>query len=316
MSEHPATGDRHHYVSQFHLRAFVDPLVPPGQEPWLWVGDVKAGTIKRRAPKNVAWERGLFSGPGGLAQRDVRLEEWLATSVEAPAAAALRTFVSLPVGQTIQQIPPPLGRYLAWAAARGLPMRGLYEKWISEAEPIGMNELAELPPASTEHDTRINRGSWLEHVIHGALHDVPHELVGKLQEQGWRVRLAPADFLELTHLQAWEFQSRWFPKLHWSLLWAPEGSCFVLGDRPVLWQADGLVNAPPAALGHPSAQLLAPLTPHVALLGSASERRDAPGITPGYVNRLSAASALSWIFGSSSSAIEESLVLLSEARRG
>jgi hypothetical protein len=141
-------------------------------------------------------------------------------------------------------------------------------------------------------------------------------LVGKLQEEGWRVRLAPDDFLELAHLQAWEFQSRWFPQLHWSLLWAPHDSAFVLGDRPVVWQADGFVNVPPAALRHPTAKLMAPLSPRVALLGSASHRRAAPGITPEYVNLLSAASALSWIFGSANSVVENALKNLSDARRG
>ena len=161
-----------------------------------------------------------------------------------------------------------------------------------------------------------NRGSWLEHAVHGALRDVPSELVGKLQLEGWRVHLAPDDFLELVHLQAWEFQSRWFPQLHWSLLWAPHGSAFVLGDRSVIWQADGLINVPPAALRHPTAQLIAPLSPRVALLGSASLRRDAPGIKPEYVNLLSAVSALSWIFGPANSVVENVLKNLNDARRG
>ena len=114
-------GSRHHYVSQFHLRSFADPAASRVQEPWLWVGDVAGGAIERRSPKNVAWHRDLFAGPGALADREATLEEWLAQNVEGPAAGALRSLVSHPPVTAGLAIPPPLSRYLAWAAARSLP---------------------------------------------------------------------------------------------------------------------------------------------------------------------------------------------------
>ncbi|MGH6912070.1 MAG: DUF4238 domain-containing protein, partial [Phenylobacterium sp.] len=55
---------QHHYVSQFHLRQFTDPDSLALKDPWLWVGSVPNGPIKRRAPKNVGTKTLMFDGPG------------------------------------------------------------------------------------------------------------------------------------------------------------------------------------------------------------------------------------------------------------
>ena len=73
---------RHHYVSQFHLRSFTDPTARATDEPWLWVGDCNGGSIKRRAPKNLAWSTGMFQGRGGLSKTSTSLETYLASQVE------------------------------------------------------------------------------------------------------------------------------------------------------------------------------------------------------------------------------------------
>jgi Protein of unknown function (DUF4238) len=65
---------RNHYVSQFHLRGFIDPTAERSKDPWLWLADCKTGTIKQRSPKNFGWSRGLFDGPGGLADQEATLE--------------------------------------------------------------------------------------------------------------------------------------------------------------------------------------------------------------------------------------------------
>ncbi len=92
-------ADRHHYVSQFHLRGFIDPASMNTQDPWLWLGDREQQTVSRRAPKNVGWFRGLFNGPGAFANRDLSLESFLANEVEGPAAHALRNWIGLPQGK-------------------------------------------------------------------------------------------------------------------------------------------------------------------------------------------------------------------------
>src|SRR5439155_21769916 len=122
------------YGAQFHLRGFTDPAVGEAEDPWLWVADCKTGTIKRRSPKNFGWSRGLFDGPGGLANREARLESFLSKEVEGPAATALRALTGKEPHR-IRNIPPELVRYLAWAAARSLSMKALYENCIEAMPP-------------------------------------------------------------------------------------------------------------------------------------------------------------------------------------
>jgi hypothetical protein len=64
----------HHYVSQFHLRQFLDIDSLGNRDPWLWQGWVANESVKRRAPKNLGTERLLFDGPGGLRDRSATLE--------------------------------------------------------------------------------------------------------------------------------------------------------------------------------------------------------------------------------------------------
>jgi hypothetical protein len=70
-------------------------------EPWLWVGDCATQSIERRAPKNIGWATDLFSGPGGLADREANIEAHLSTHVEGPVAFALRGLLSRPAGDEL-----------------------------------------------------------------------------------------------------------------------------------------------------------------------------------------------------------------------
>jgi Protein of unknown function (DUF4238) len=189
-------ADRHHYVSQFHLRWFIDPASEETRDPWLWVGDREQQNVSRRAPKNIGWFRGIFDGPGAFANRDLRLEEFLANKVEAPAAHVLRNWVRLPQGKRAE-IPPEVLRYLAWAAARSLPMRQLYEEWLN-AVPVNA-QYVEPPPAGYEKIQWSDGGLCMEHPILGIREDVRRNEVDALRAQGWQARIRNEDFPEAVH---------------------------------------------------------------------------------------------------------------------
>lgn len=48
----------HHYIPQFYLNYFTDPLTPPIQTPYVWVFDKKNESIKNKAPINFAFKKG------------------------------------------------------------------------------------------------------------------------------------------------------------------------------------------------------------------------------------------------------------------
>jgi hypothetical protein len=47
-----------HYIPQFYLNYFTDPSVPPMYSPYVWIYDKKDESIKSKAPKNIAFEKG------------------------------------------------------------------------------------------------------------------------------------------------------------------------------------------------------------------------------------------------------------------
>lgn len=299
-------ASRDHYVSQFHLKGFTDPNVRKPQEPWLWVGDCATRSIQRRAPKNLAWSKGLCAGPAGLADRSASLESHLANQVESPAAFSLRTFSAQPQGQRTA-IPGELGRYLAWAAARSLSMHQLYQEWIDTTPALNEVDYVEEPPKGFGQVVPITRFHRMEHALLGVREDVPSEDVEILRSQGWRLVVTNADFLELVHLQAWYFQVRFFPRLRWIGLNAPPGGYFVIGDRPVVWGFEGMLTAKPSALRHPDTQLFAPLTRSLALFAYHPSGSPPRAIYYQDVNRVLAAAAQDWVAGPTREVVAEAL---------
>ena len=301
-------ASRDHYVSRFFLSQFVDPTADCDAEPWLWVADVSRGTVRRRAPKNIAWSRDLFSGPGGLADRRQRLEEHLAGQVEGPAAQALREFLAAPIG-SVKEIPSSLIRYLAWLAARSLTMKTLYESWIRELEPLGQIELVEAPPSKSKLEGAIEppqRTHTMEHPQHGT-RAVRGDEIETLRQAGWQWRMSSEDFLEMVHLQARDFQAKFFPRLSWKVLDAPSDACFVTCDRPAVWGVDGLWEVPPSALRHRRAELIVPLSRSRALFGFNPQHDRLGPISPHEVNRVMGLAAHAWVAGPTEEAVERVL---------
>src|SRR5438309_175642 len=78
-----------HTVPRFYLRGFIAPESESTRDPWLWIGSLRTGEIKRRSPKNLSIVSGLYDGPGGLSNRDASLEAHL-QKIESAAAFAIR----------------------------------------------------------------------------------------------------------------------------------------------------------------------------------------------------------------------------------
>jgi len=300
-----ATKD--HYVSRFFLSNFVDPVSGAAKEPWVWVGDIASGTVKRRSPKNLGWSRNLFQGPGGLVDRSRRLEEHLAKEVERPAALALRQFLALPLGH-VKEIPPGLARYLAWLAARSLTMKALYESWISEMGPVENAHLVEPPPPGIGSCANApDRRHTMEHFDFGIREDVRGDQIEDLRLAGWRWHLSNDDFLEMVHIQAWYFQVRFFPRLSWKILDAPDGSCFLTCDRPAVWGVDGQWEVPPSALRDRRAELIIPVARTRALFGFNPKHDRLGPIRSDAVNQVIGNAAHAWIAGPSKDVVNRAL---------
>jgi len=295
---------QHHYVSKFHLTQFLDPDSVSLKDPWLWQGFVPDGPVKRRSPKNVGTAALMFDGPGGLADRDATLESFLANEVEGPAAKVLRELCRQPAG-SIEELPPALMRYLAWAAARSLAMQTLENSW-GEQDLGHYSDPVEPPPEGLLRATESQRDVQMRHPTLGRrLFPADHDSEQAARE-GWFPDMSDrTNFLESVHIQAYYFQVRFFPRLKWFALHAPEGEFFVIADRPVGWVADGCVDAPPSSLRHPSAYVLAPICKTLLLVGRHTTQEWF--VTPAQVNAVIARWAQVWIAGPTQATVRSAL---------
>ena len=297
-------ASQQHYISKFHLNQFLDTDSLSTKDPWLWQGFVRDGTVKRRSPKNVGTASLMFDGPGCLADRDATLESFLANEVEGPAAAALRNLVCQPPG-SIDKLPPALTRYLAWAAARSLPMQALENSWGENGLALN-SEPVEPPPEGLLKATKLQRDVQMLHFKLGSrLFPVDSDLEQAARE-GWFPDMHDrTNFLESVHIQAYYFQVRFFPRLKWFALHGPEGEFFVVADRPVGWVADGYIDAPPSSLRHPSAYVLAPICRTLLLV--ARHTSDPWLVTPAQINAVVASWAHEWIAGPTEATVRSAL---------
>jgi len=291
-----------HCVSRFHLSEFCDPNSVNTPDPWLWIGTIADGSIRRRSPKNVATSANLFAGPGAFDSPGAKVESFLANEVESPAAFALR---ALRNGTGSGELPPELMRYLAWAASRSLPMQRLEIQW-AERYASTKEEVVEPPPEGLAKTAERHRAVRLLHPEQGQRTLRENEDIAPLLDAGWFPDPTErANFLEGVHIQAYYFQARWFPRLRWFTLKPPPKSYFVLGDRPVGWGVPECLNAPPACLRDPDAFLIAPLSHSLALVGRNSLTPWA--VTPEQINSILAGWSHDWIVGPTSDCVEAAL---------
>jgi hypothetical protein len=303
---------RAHTVPRFYLGGFLAPESESARDPFVWLGSVSTGEIKRRSPKNISIARGLYDGPGGLTGPDETIESHLAR-IESDAALAIREFAATPVGKTLG-FPPEIMRFLAWQAARTPGWMELEQRWVNDPPFDPKAELLEPPPAGFEKVRDRLRSRCLEEPGTGVRREVTtEEEFDAYRERGWKWILSRDDHLEMLHIQAWYFQVRHFPRLSWVRLQPPDGELFITSDRGVAWLVDGAADTPPAALRHPTAQVVAPLTRTVALVGR--HGTGALNVTPCDVNRLIACLASDWVAGPTSDLIRQALADRDEVYR-
>jgi hypothetical protein len=295
----------HHYVSKFHLREFCDPDSLHTPDPWVWYGNLSDGSVKRRAPKNVGTSPDLFDGPGGLAQAEATLEDYLANNGEGPASRTLREVTSQSA-DPVKNVPPELMRYLAWAASRALPMQRLEVKWSTRFGALLAGPRVESPPENLLDAADRTRPVRLMHPTLGEITVAVDQDLNILLDAGWipdpRDR---SNFLEGVHIQSYYFQARWFPRLRWFTLRPPVDEYFIIGDRPVGWGVPDCLDAPPCCLRDPSAFLIAPLSRSLILVG----RNDsgAWAVTPRQVNAVLASWSYDWIAGPTADVVTKAI---------
>jgi hypothetical protein len=295
---------RAHSVPKFYLGGFVAPESESTSDPFVWLGILATGEIKRRSPKNISITPGLYDGPGGYEHVDASIEKHLA-KIESAAAPAIRKFAAEKPAEGVSAT-PEIWRFLAWQAARTPAWLELVEDWIYDWDPDAPTEVVEPPPEGIEHIRSRTRKHSVENPDTGERREVTGlDELATYRRRGWKWVPTFADKLEMIHMQAWYFQVRHFPRLFWIRLDAPDDEWFITSDRGVAWLVDDYPDTPPSALRHQNAQVVAPLTRKIVLVGR--NQTNALRVTPGEVNRFTACVASNWIVGPTQKVVEQAI---------
>lgn len=241
---------RAHTVPRFYLSGFTAPESEGSSDPFVWLGSLSTGEVKRRSPKNISIVRGLYDGPGGFEGSSKSMESHL-SQIEAAAASAIRAFISTrPVeGNNL----PEVWRFLAWQAARTPGWFQMVQEFVNDWDPDMPTKVVEPPPEGFGNIKDRDRSHCVEDPRSGERCEVADfEELKAYRRRGWKWVLRTDDHLELMCMQAWYFQVRHFPRLLWVRLNTPGNEWFITSDRVVTWLADGFAGTPPAALRHPT----------------------------------------------------------------
>jgi hypothetical protein len=282
-------------VPLFYLKHFLEPETPAGQEPALWQYDLLKKKAKRRSPRNMATVPDFYGARGGLPPGEKTIEQLLG-EVESKAASVLRVWLAKPIGQR-RVVPPEVGRFIGWLAARTESMTKIMSGWLAKAIEAGNidEEIAETPFAASF----VMPDGLVKHF------ETARE-AQQLLAAGGDLRLGRQLTLEMIHIQAWLFQSKWLPRLQWVILDAPKGGYFVTSDRPVIWTAGGVkTDAEPYWLEHEAVQLFVPLSSRTALLAGMTPVPADTEVDHRLINAVIAAHATSWIAGPTRAVVEE-----------
>ncbi len=114
---------------------------------------------------------------------------------------------------SVEQLPPDVMRYLAWAASRSLPKQRLEADWASRYRPTLNGPMAEPPPPALAALQPRHRSIRLIHPVLGERPELSREAADELLDDGWIPdSTEQSNFLESVHIQAYDFQVRWFPR--------------------------------------------------------------------------------------------------------
>lgn len=294
---------RAHTVPKFQLEGFCSSDARNGRTPALWVGSLSTGEIKQRAPSNLGIARGLYDGPGAFEDITASMEAHL-QKIENNAAIAIRRLATSKIGSETPG--PEIWRFISWQAARTPGWMEVEQQWIDELGWEPLSEVVEPPPPGDEKIKDRERPILLEDPRTGDQREVLNSSdVREHLRNGWKWVVRSDDKLEMLHMQAWYFQQRHFPRLSWVLLRPPNDEDFIVSDRGVSWIVDGYADTLPSALRDPAAEVIAPLTRKLVLIGKGTA--SPMPLTPREVNLRTAFAASHWIAGPTELVVQQAM---------
>jgi len=251
----------HHFVPQFYLRGFRDPLslgaMPKDQ--WLWVADRARGEVKARAPRNVGARTNYNALPEAQGHESAEQVLSQLESVAAPIIRSLNNGVSRLPGQERVDL-------LFFAAFLGVRTPFFRDQMEGFAAGI----LEDLLQQTASHPEYYHAGVRATATVELTDEEIEASRLRALTPGAFKIQVRPL----LSLFAAFEGANRavypHFNAMRWAILRTDPGLFFVTSDNPVSW-AD-MSPRPPFYEGHGlrmrNVEVVFPVGPEVCMLGT------------------------------------------------
>jgi hypothetical protein len=249
----------HHFVPQFYLKGFLDPDSVQTKDPWLWVANLPAGVVKRRAPKNVAAHAGYNTVPGST---ESEAAEEVLSQLETVAAPIIRRLINGANALTGQEWVDLLF-FAAFLAVRTPYFRNRIEGFAAQIAE-------DLLRLSASHPDYYHRSVKETAAVEMTAEEIETSRLTALTPGAIRIKARPILSLLATFQSANDAVYPDFSRMRWAILRAERDLFFVTSDNPVSW-ADP-TSRPAFYAGHGlrmrNVEVVFPVGPQVCLFGT------------------------------------------------
>jgi len=245
----------HHFVPQFYLDAFCDPATPEGQDPWVWVADLKERTIRRKAPKNVASRSDYYAIPDSTGEKTHAIEEMF-SRIESDAAPIVARLLRGEFDLSVKDR-AALGHLMAAMATRGPSFRENIERFLAEVARKVLLVSAQFDPDFLKVQSTK---------------DLSDEEIEKARQMilagDWEVTAKPVASL-MPVLESAAIILPILCQMEWAFFVAYESSSFLTCDTPLSWVAPTLPPGPyGSGLAMRNVEVTFPIGPRVCFVGT------------------------------------------------
>jgi hypothetical protein len=245
---------KQHVIPRIYLSAWLDPIIPEGYEPYVWLIDIATLEIRNKAPKNIFHETDYYTFTNVDGDRDLSLEQGL-SQLEGMYASIVRDKISIKLPLN----PDDHMKLCAFISA----MHARTPRRIEHTLPFYEEALSKLKQVADWEKTATQEQIENMRVMASALENEPYMTMQDLEEvlEEPVPSLVPPEISALTPL---------LMKLDMAVYETSFEPGFITSDNPCFWHdPEGHKREYPyqgPALMYPSIEITMPVTPRQVIL--------------------------------------------------
>ena len=213
-----------HIISRFYLGNFCDSVTRECPEPSLWTVDFQKGTVKRRAPKNIASQADYYSFRRSDGTLDSSIETML-SHIERKASSVI-----VKIQCRDYQLTEEERTYLALFMAFFVTRVPLFRKFVEQKASESGIAMLRTAAAHPEFFRRLVEKTTCE--VSEEEIELQRQIV--LDPKNYSIRCNPEYSLSLVMPLVTVIAPIIFD-MQWLFLRAPENARFLTADAPVIW---------------------------------------------------------------------------------